>query len=366
MAKRKAIVRFSLVVGLVLLAHYMLLVGLPLPKAKLPSNPLMDPIAFTTRSIETAQPPANNSKAAQGAHVKQPRTAATATAARPTRTALADNSAQSTSTSAPAGEETPSRADTSTNEPLPTPHPAELAPNAVIDAPQNSQDTAPAPAQSQQQTYALPDTVRLKYNGTIVLKGIANAVGAELLWQQDGKNYNTRLEISHWLFGSRVQTSKGSITENGLAPLRFGDKASRGSEVAAHFQRDKNTVSFSSNSPEVALLPNAQDQLSIFLQLSAMLAGEPGRFPTGSILSFQAIGPRSSENWAFEIQNTEEITLPGGKVQALHLVRMPMGGYEQRVELWLATEIAYLPLRIKLVQSNGDLAELLWASSEKP
>jgi hypothetical protein len=323
----------------------------------------MDPIAFTTRSIETAQPPANNSKAAQGVHVKQPRTAATTTAARPTRAALAGNSAQSTSTSAPEGEETLSRADTSTNEPLATPPPAELAPKAAIDAPQN---TASAPADSLQQTYALPDTVRLKYNGTIVLKGIANAVGAELLWQQDGKNYNARLEISHWLFGSRVQTSKGSITENGLAPLRFGDKASRGSEVAAHFQRDKNTVSFSSNSPEVALLPNAQDQLSIFLQLSAMLAGEPDRFPTGSILSFQAIGPRSSENWAFEIQNTEEITLPGGKVQALHLVRMPMGGYEQRVELWLATEIAYLPLRIKLVQSNGDLAELLWASSEKP
>ncbi|MEI6197677.1 MAG: hypothetical protein WCS42_25465, partial [Verrucomicrobiota bacterium] len=72
------------------------------------------------------------------------------------------------------------------------------------------------------------------------------------------------------------------VTVLGLEPTRFGDKVR--SEVAAHFDREKNKVTFSANTPDVPLLPGAQDQLSILLQLAAMLGAEPHRFPQGTTL----------------------------------------------------------------------------------
>ena len=54
-----------------------------------------------------------------------------------------------------------------------------------------------------------------------------------------------------WLLGARTQTSRGRITGDGIAPLRFGDRYR--SEQAAHFQRDKGVISFSSNAPDAPL-----------------------------------------------------------------------------------------------------------------
>jgi hypothetical protein len=212
--------------------------------------------------------------------------------------------------------------------------------------------------------YALPGSVRLKYDIRGEVKGFPYFVYGELLWLHDGKTYDARLEISHFLLGSRVQTSKGQAGPQGLEPLRFGDKVR--SEVAAHFERNKGKVSFSANTPDAPLLPGAQDQLSVFVQLASMLGGEPNRFPAGTEIPFQAVGPRSSEWWVFKVGEMEKLTLPGGEVDAVKLSRAPVGEYDQRVEVWLAPVMSYLPVRIRLTQGNGDFVEQQWRGTQKP
>ena len=212
--------------------------------------------------------------------------------------------------------------------------------------------------------YLVPGSTRLKYDVNGVVKGFKYHVSGELLWLQDGKTYDARLEISHFLLGSRVQTSKGVITALGLEPLRFGDKVR--SEVAAHFQRAKGVVSFSSNTADVPLLPLAQDQLSVFAQLSAMWGANPTRFTPGMQLPFQAVGPRSAENWMFVVGAAERLILEGREMPATKLLRERSADYDVRVELWLAPELDYLPARIRLTQSNGDEIDMLWRKTEKP
>lgn len=185
-----------------------------------------------------------------------------------------------------------------------------------------------------------------------------------MLWLQDGKTYDARLEMSHFLLGSRVQTSKGAITALGLEPLRFGDKVR--SEVAAHFERAKGKVSFSANTPDAALLPMAQDQLSVFMQLASMWGGNPARFAPGMQLPFQAVGPRSAENWVMVVGETERLKVDGRELVAVKLLRERSADYDVRVELWLAPALEYLPARIRLTQSNGDEVDMLWSKSEKP
>jgi hypothetical protein len=220
----------------------------------------------------------------------------------------------------------------------------------------------PSDAQAAQ-NYAFPGPVRLKYEVKGEKSGIPVFANGELLWMQDGKTYEARMEISILMFG-RVQTSKGQLGVHGLEPLRFGDKVR--SEVAAHFDRSKGKVTFSANTPDVALQPGAQDQLSIFMHVASMIGGDPRRFPPGTELSFQAIGPRSSETWTFTVGNLETLTLPGGTVKAIKLSRPPANEYSPRADVWLAPEMAYMPVRIRLTEANGDVADQQWSATQKP
>lgn len=210
----------------------------------------------------------------------------------------------------------------------------------------------------------LPASVRLLYDIKGEIKRIPLSANGELLWRQDGKTYDARLEISIFLLGSRVQTSKGLIGPQGLEPVRFGDKVR--SEVAAHFERGKGKVSYSANTPDEPLQPGAQDQLSIFFQLAGLVAADPQRYPPGAELSFQAVGPRSSSTWVFKIAAPETVLLPGGRVRAIRLSKDPVGEYDSRAEVWLAPELDYLPVRIRLTQGNGDVVDQLWRATERP
>ena len=246
-------------------------------------------------------------------------------------------------------------------------------PTAAADklAPTNTPSTAAAPSAPANAAppganlpFALPGSTRLKYN-VLATKGALNFnARSELLWQQDGSNYDLRLEVSAFLLGSRVQTSTGHVTSQGLAPKRFGDKVR--SEVAAHFERDRQLVTFSANTPQIALTPGMQDQLSVFIQLGAMIAGAPAKYPAGTTLMFDTVGPRSGEKWVLTVGEDEKLTLPGGELVALKLTRSPRGDYDQTLEFWLAPQLGYLPARIKLTERNGDYADQVWRATESP
>ena len=222
----------------------------------------------------------------------------------------------------------------------------------------------PVASAANARTPQLPQSVRLLYDIKGEIKHIPVSASGELNWRQDGRTYDAKLEISIFLLGSRIQTSKGLIGAQGLEPVRFGDKVR--SEVAAHFERGKGKITYSANTPDEVLQPGAQDQLSIFFQLAGVLAANPERFTAGSSLGFQAVGPRSSETWVFKLYAPDMLTLPGGKVRTIRLSKDPVSEYDSRAELWLAPDMDYLPVRIRLTQGNGDVVDQLWRATERP
>jgi hypothetical protein len=201
-------------------------------------------------------------------------------------------------------------------------------------------------------------SVRLSYEVRsnklpITLKG-------ELLWQNLGDHYEARLGYS--AFGlSRSQTSQGQITTNGLAPARFADRYR--SEVAAHFNYPQGKVTFSANTADAPLLTGAQDRLSVLLQLGALVAGEPARFTPGTLLTIQTVGAREADVWLFTFEESESLNLPGGEVRGIKLVRNPRKPYDQKVEVWLAPQLGYLPARIRITDAGGDSVDQLWLAS---
>ena len=211
--------------------------------------------------------------------------------------------------------------------------------------------------------FAIPGSVRLHYKVTAQVRNRNWNGQGELVWRHDGDSYEAQLEVTALLLPTRRQRSAGRITAEGLAPLRFSDKVR--SEEAAHFQRDKGKVTFSTNQPDAPLMPGAQDRLSVMLQLGAMIAGQPQKFPTGATISIQTASTHDAEPWLFTVEAEEELQLPGGNVRSIKLTRNPRREFDQKVELWLSPGMDYVPVRLRLTQPNGDSVDQQWSSTDR-
>ena len=256
-------------------------------------------------------------------------------------------------------------------EPLPVPIPPE--PPASAPAPVEAPPPPPEPAASaplpalpltHATRFAFPDPVRLLYTLTGQAKKLPYSARGELLWKQDGQNYEATLQASMLFLGSRTRTSTGSITSEGLAPQRFSDKWR--TEVAAHFDQTNHRASFSANTPDVALETAAQDQLSVILQIAGILAAEPASYPPGATIAIQTIGPKDADVWAFTVEGPEKSYLPYDSIDTLKLTRNPRKAFDQKVEIWLLPSMGYLPARLKITNANGDYIDQQLRAVEKP
>ena len=197
----------------------------------------------------------------------------------------------------------------------------------------------------------------LNYEVTGQAKGFTYHAGGTLNWQQDGTTYSARLEVSAFLLGAYVQTSTGQITPQGLAPERFAIKR-RKSEKAAHFERATGRIRYSNNAPDAPLLPGAQDQLSVTLQLASLLYTYDN-LGGSSTVTLPVSSDGSSEPWQFSVEALKPLNLPAGQVPARLLTRAPRREFDKTVQLWLAPSLANLPVRMRITEHNGDYLDMV-------
>ncbi|NQW94805.1 MAG: DUF3108 domain-containing protein [Polaromonas sp.] len=202
---------------------------------------------------------------------------------------------------------------------------------------------------------SLPGSVRLQYKVIGLSKNLNYQATAELDWKTNGDTYVAMMKVSAFLVGSRSMTSVGNITSSGLAPTRYADKFR--SELAAHFEADKGKITFSANTPDAPWIEGVQDRASVFFQLSGMLAAKPLDFPPGTSVTFLTIGPREADTWTFIIESEENLDLMGAPMAALKLTRKPRKEFDQKVEIWFAPSLGYLPVRSRITQQNGDFID---------
>jgi hypothetical protein len=107
----------------------------------------------------------------------------------------------------------------------------------------------------------------------------------------------------------------------------------------------------------VPLLAGAQDRMSVMMQLGGLLAASPGRYPAGTRISVQTVGPRDADVWVFVVGDEEKVSLPAGEYVTRKLTRNPRREFDRKLELWLAPAYGYLPVRIRQTEPNGDFAD---------
>ena len=327
---------------------------------------------FSTRTIEAALPKTENIPIARAAP-------------RPPKTSLAKTAKNQPSLPSPRAETAPLGVNSPVVESVSNldPSSAEIsAPRASLNTPP-SEPTAPPsiPPASSPAVAALsaapvvlnttavtgmhlPGSVRLQFKVTGTSKGLNYFANADLAWLNSGNHYDASMKVSAFLIGSRSMTSAGLITPGGLAPTRFADKFK--SELAAHFEVDKGKITFSANTPDAPWIEGAQDRVSVFIQLGGMLAGKPSDFPIGSSIALYTAGPRDADVWTFKVEAEETLQLPAGDMTTLKLTRAPRREYDQKVEIWYAPSLGYLPVRNRITQANGDFIDQQLTGVVKP
>jgi len=145
--------------------------------------------------------------------------------------------------------------------------------------------------------------------------------------------------------------SRGKITRQGLKPASFlTSRTRRGQTQAAQasFDWESGSLSYGSaaNRTSAALPAGAQDLMSFVYQL-AIAPPAPGsyRLPITTGTRF--------ETYDIEVLAEESIETPLGVVRALPVKQQRRAGAES-IEIWLAAEYRYLPVKIRLFDREGN------------
>ena len=175
-------------------------------------------------------------------------------------------------------------------------------------------------------------------------------------WETSADNY--KLESTAGTSGmasvfrneQRVFRSIGRMTEHGLRPDNFLSSRSRSGktdESVAHFDWDKKHITLGRGDAQrsAALPAGSQDILSFMYQLS-LAPPAPGR------VQIAITNGTRFENYTLDVLTEETLETPIGKIRTLPVKQVRREGVEG-MEIWLAADYRYLPVRIRFIGRDG-------------
>ncbi|HVL75728.1 MAG TPA: DUF3108 domain-containing protein [Noviherbaspirillum sp.] len=221
-------------------------------------------------------------------------------------------------------------------------------PAGAISAPPNAVKYRTSPPPSAELAYS----IKARQRG-LVLEG-----SAMVRWKNAGRQFSVINETRSKLIGKILDTrSDGMIDEFGLAPLNFNEKRFSKKPTATTFDRKQGTISFSSSEAVYPLTGGEQDRNSIVWQLVSVARAAPTQFKPGSEWTFFVAGQRDAESWTFKVVKPERLSTPLGDLQTVQVRRLPPDGKGQQIDLWLAPQRDWYPVRLRFVDENGDYLE---------
>lgn len=157
------------------------------------------------------------------------------------------------------------------------------------------------------------------------------------------------------LFGERILTSVGEVNAQGLKPTRFelhqGDNEKKWLLADFDWIKQKLTMTVKGKLKEAVLAQGTQDLASYAYQFMFL------PIPLKDTITVSLTTGKKLNQYQYSI-NPEMEVIEGAGVQykTLHLVQPEQGKTETK-ELWLAAEHNYVPVRILMIDDNGQKLE---------
>ena len=205
-----------------------------------------------------------------------------------------------------------------------------------------------------------PPSVTLQYD-VQAWRGEQNLHGSsKMRWQTNGSTYQLEGDTSVLFLNFLTFKSQGVIDEYGIAPVLYNEKRWRKPETNTHFHRERNLISFSASTITYPRQGGEQDRASVIWQLAGIGRGEGEKFQAGKEIAIFLAGVRDAEIWRFQVIGLEQIDVDTGKIAAWHIMRTPRpGSYEQGLEIWLAPQQEWYPVKLRYTETNGDHLDMI-------
>jgi hypothetical protein len=226
--------------------------------------------------------------------------------------------------------------------------PADKAPSVT----QNSAD--------KHYVFKAPPSVELKYDVTKVPRDGQPMYGhGSIHWQLSNDKYQIDGDAGVLFITVLTFRSEGTIDEFGVAPLLYSEKGFHKSETNTHFQRERNTISFSASTVSYPRKGGEQDRASIIWQLASIGRGNPDQITAGMDIPIFVAGVRDGEVWNIHVLGQEEIDTGLGKMTTWHMIRLPKpGSYDKTIDIWLAPQHEWYPVKLRYTEKSGDYLDL--------
>jgi Protein of unknown function (DUF3108) len=269
-----------------------------------------------------------------------------------------DVSVQAIAENASAAATTPGPAPQPADDPVPAALPAPPAQSAAEAAAVPALE-AQAPAEKKIYNVDVPPSAELNYDVQALREGQTVYGHGKIAWKSNGSDYTVEGEAGILLFTVLSFRSSGMLDDFGVAPVLYAEKRFRKPETNTHFQRERNIISFSASTASYPRHGGEQDRASIVWQLTGIGRGSGSKFAPGEEINFFVAGVRDAETWTIRIIGLEEIETGIGKTMAWHMVRVPRpGSYEQKLDIWLAPQQEWYPVRLRYTETSGDYLDM--------
>lgn len=203
----------------------------------------------------------------------------------------------------------------------------------------------------------VPRTIEADYN--VSLRGVPVAVMQEKFEVRD-ETYRIVSEtraIGLFALAQRrpgIVTSTGAVQHSGLRPKTFdgarGTRDARRVHAEFDWTAGELVLTHDGRSETVDLPANTQDRLSVMYQF-LFLAPEQLKN-----LSFPMTNGRKVDQYRYAVGPDTSIDTPLGRMAAIHLVKHHAAD-ESAAEIWLARDRHLIPLKMRIVEEDGDRYE---------
>jgi Protein of unknown function (DUF3108) len=174
----------------------------------------------------------------------------------------------------------------------------------------------------------------------------------------DGKQYqiNWLTEGSGFaalLFPDLLQTSDGELTKTGLRPnqylYQFGNKVDKSRSAAFDWQTKKVSLQTSKGTKVEDLPEGTQDLLSFMYQFMHVAPLQHMQLPI--------VNGKKLRIYDYSFEGEEQVNSSLGELKTLHILHS--GNDEEKTELWLAIDYQYVPVKIRKIDNDGKVVEML-------
>jgi len=154
------------------------------------------------------------------------------------------------------------------------------------------------------------------------------------------------------LYPSLEQQSTGEVGPGGLKPhvyrYAFGSRASKTYEATFDWETNVITLKTAKGEQQRDLRVNTQDILSFMYQFMFV--------PPLQEMHVMLTNGRRVGEYEYSFEGEDSLVIDDRTIQTVHIVHT-RGDTDEKVELWLASDYRYVPVKIKKLEKNGMVIE---------